>query len=373
MILLLLCILFVLPGESHAQLPTVDSLINQAIQDSVFPGAVLMIGEKAEILYARAYGHHDYSDQARPTQVSNIFDLASLTKVFATTLAIMRLYEQDMIDLQAPVTDYIPEFGQNNKGSISVWNLLVHNSGFPPGKPFYRTCDNKQQVLDSLYAMPLRYPTGTKVVYSDLGFITLGRIVEICTGRSLDQYVAEEFYQPMHMSSTTFDPPDDFWQRIVPSEPEFNYRLTQTPGTPKNKITQTMGNVAGHAGLFSNAPDLSRCVRMLMHGGQYQGKHYFKAATIDFFTTPQIEGHSRGLGWDTGQGGGKYHIGQEFSDGAFGHTGFTGTSVWIDPDKDIFVILLSNRTYQMTDRKAMYRFRPVVHNEIMRYYDRLKH
>jgi len=364
-ILSLLTLFSAIGGKNEQIFYGVDSLITAAIMDSTFPGAVLMIGGSDKILYHKAYGSHDYSNEALPTQRDDIFDLASLTKVIATTLAIMRLYEEGRITLSDPVSKYIPQFGQNGKEAITIRNLLLHNAGFLPGKPFYRTCSDKTEVLDSLYAMSLRYPTGTKTVYSDIDFIALGRLVEIVSNTPLDVYVKREFFDPLGMQVTMFNPPLILWKRIAPAEPEFNFRITNSRGLPKNKITQTMGGVAGHAGLFSNAQDLSVIARMLLNGGEYGGKRYFDESTIKLFTSPQLDTSSRGLGWDTGGGSGKCYIGNMFSEQSFGHTGFTGTSIWIDRKMNIFIIFLTNRTYQMKDRQRMYAFRPILHERII--------
>jgi len=364
-VLSIVFLLSVTCSESGQTLYEVDALITAAIKDSTFPGAVLMVGRADKTLYHKAHGAHDYTDEATKTQRNDIFDLASLTKVIATTLAIMRLYEEDRITLSDPVSEYIPQFGKNGKEAITINNLLLHDAGFPPGKPFYRTCHDKTEVLDSLYAMSLRYPPSTKIIYSDIGFIVLGRLVEIVSDITLDVYVKQEFYDPLELQVTTFNPPLELWKRITPAEPEFNYRITHSIGSPKNKITQTMGGVAGHAGLFSNAKDLSIIAKMLLNGGKYRGKRYFKESTIILFTHPNLNTSSRGLGWDTGGGSGKCYIDDLFSEQSFGHTGFTGTSIWIDREMDIFIIFLTNRTYQMKDRQRMYDFRPVLHEMII--------
>jgi CubicO group peptidase (beta-lactamase class C family) len=343
----------------------VDSIILSAIQDSVFPGAVLFIGNKHNILYKKAYGYRDYSENAWPVKTSTLFDLASLTKVIATTSAIMKLYEQQKLDLNAAVANYIPQFAQNGKADVTIRNLLLHNSGFPAGKPFYKFCKTEQEAYDSLYAMPLRYKTGTKTIYSDLGFITLGKIVETISKEPLEVFIHKNFFTPLRMKDTMFNP-HDLWIRIAPTEPEYNYRMTKKTGKPKNKITQLMGGVAGHAGLFSSAEDLSRIALLFLNKGVYNGKSYLNKSTIKLFNTRQSENSTRALGWDTGNGNPNRQISHLFSESAFGHTGFTGTSIWMDPELNLFVILLTNRTYEMTDRNEINRIRPLVHDEIIR-------
>jgi len=343
----------------------VDSIIVNAIQDSVFPGAVLFIGNKHGINYKKAYGYTDYAENSRAITTFTLFDLASLTKVIATTSAIMKLYEQQKLILNTPVSYYIPQFVQNGKADVTIRNLLLHTSGFPAGKPFYKFCKTEQEAYDSLYAMPLTYETGTKTIYSDLGFITLGKIVEVISKEPLEIFVYKNFFAPLRMRDTMFNP-SALWQRIAPTEPEYNYRLIKKPGEPKNKITQLMGGAAGHAGLFSTAEDLSKVAFLYLHNGVYEGKRYFKIATIKLFTTRQSENNTRALGWDTGNGNPDRQISHLFSKSAFGHTGFTGTSIWMDPELDLFMIFLTNRTYEMTDREKINRIRPLVHDEIIR-------
>ena len=345
----------------------VDSIIASAIQDSVFPGAVLFIGNKNGVHYKKAYGCIDYAENARAMKTITLFDLASLTKVIATTSSIMKLYEDRTIDLDSPVSHYIPQFAQNGKTKVTIRNLLVHNSGFPAGRPFYKFCQTEQEVFDSLYAMPLAYETGTKTIYSDLGFITLGKLVETISGEALETFVHKNVFKPLQMKYTMFNPPARLWQRIAPTEPEYNYRLTKKkPGKPRNRITQLMNGVAGHAGLFSTAEDLSRIAVLYLNNGVYQDKRYFKKSTIKLFTTRHSENSTRALGWDTGNGNPDRQISQHFSESAFGHTGFTGTSIWMDPELNLFVIFLTNRTYEMTDRDKINEIRPLVHDEIIR-------
>jgi len=343
----------------------VDSIIVSAIQDSIFPGAVLFIGNSHGIHSKKAFGCTDYAENAWDIKTFTLFDLASLTKVIATTSAITKLYEKRKLDLDAPVSRYISQFAQNGKAKVTIRNLLAHNSGFPPGRPFYKFCETEQEAFDSLYAMPLTYETGTQTIYSDLGFIMLGKLVETISGKSLEMFVHKNFFKPLQMKDTMFNPPALLCPRIAPTEPEYNYRLTKMPGKPRNKISQLMDGVAGHAGLFSTAEDLSKIAILYLNAGKYQGKRYFKKSTIKLFTTRHSENSTRALGWDTGNGNPDRQISHYFSKSAFGHTGFTGTSIWMDPELNLFVILLTNRTYDMIDRDKINKIRPLVHDEII--------
>ncbi len=351
---------------TNSDFASVDTIIQSAIQDSVFPGAVLFIGNDHGVHYKKAHGFTDYAENGWMLKTITLFDLASLTKVIATTSAIMKLYEKKKLDLDDSVSSYIPQFAQNGKANISIRNLLLHNSGFPAGRPFYKFCKTEQEAFDSLYAMPLAYETATKTIYSDLGFIMLGKLVETISGESLEMFVHKNFFKPLQMKDTMFNPPIHLWPRIAPTEPEFNYRLTKMSGKPRNKITRLMDDVAGHAGLFSTAENLSIIANLYLNSGKYQGKRYFKKSTIKLFTTRHSENSTRGLGWDTGNGNPDRQISHHFSESAFGHTGFTGTSIWMDPELNLFVIFLTNRTYEMTDRDKINIIRPLVHDEIIR-------
>ena len=350
--------------SAHAFVQT-DSVILRAVKDSVFPGAVLFVGNGRGIIYEKAYGHYDYSGSAKPMSINTIFDLASLTKVIATTPAAMKLYEEGKLLLDTPVAHYIPSFAQNGKAHVTIRNLLLHNSGLPPDKPLYKICKNEKEALDSLYAMPLSYKTGTKYVYSDLGMIVLGKVIEGIAGMPLDVFVRKTFYEPMGMRETMFNPPDSLWESIAPTEVEYNVRVIHKPGKVHNPITKLMNGVTGHAGLFSTAENLSKIALLLLNDGMYNGMRYFSQRTIKLFTTRQGTQSSRALGWDTKDDNDKSAVGHYFSPTAFGHTGFTGTSIWIDPVLRVFVILLTNRTYQMHDRNKILVIRPLVHDAVI--------
>jgi beta-N-acetylhexosaminidase len=341
-------------------------VIRSAVLDSVFPGAVLLVGNSRGIVYEKAYGRYDYSDSAKPTTINTVFDLASLTKVIATTPAAMKLYEERKLPLDSPVAHYIPAFAQNGKARVTIRNLLLHNSGLPAGKPLYRICKSEKEALDSLYAMPLSYETGTRTVYSDLGMIVLGKVIEGITGMPLDAFVRETFYGPLGMRETMFKPPDSLWTRIAPTEIENNSRVTHETGKVHNPITRLMNGVTGHAGLFSSAEDLSKMALMLLNGGVSNGRRYLQQRTITLFTTRQGMKSSRALGWDTRDDNDKSEAGQYFLPAAFGHTGFTGTSIWIDRGKHVFVVLLTNRTYQMRNRNKILVTRPLIHDAVCR-------
>ena len=329
-------------GITALEKTTIDSIINSAIQDSVFPGAVLCFGNSKNVSFINSYGRYDYSPMSSPVTTDCIYDLASLTKVIATTSSIMRLIEKGLLNLNDPVSDHIPDFGVKNKKQISIKNLLVHNSGLSPGRPLYSCCETKEVALDSLFNLKLQYRTGEETVYSDLGFIMLGLLVEKIAHQSLDVYVNQILNKEMQMKETIFNPDDSIWTRIIPTDPEINMRLIKNPGTVRNTITRIFNGVAGHAGLFSSARDLAIFATMYLNHGDINGKKIFSKSTIDNFSKKQLSHSTRALGWDTANGNQENKIANLFSDDAFGHTGFTGTSIWIDPTIDLYIILLKN-------------------------------
>ena len=348
------------------EISKIDSIIYKAIEDSVFPGAVLCFGSSKNTSFINAYGRYDYSHNSKPVKDDCIYDLASLTKVIATTTSIMRLIERGLLDLNDRVSDYIPAFGGKIKKTITIKNLLLHNSGLAPGRPLYSCCDTKEVAIDSLFNSKLKYKTGEKTVYSDLGFIMLGLVVEKITNQSLQKFIDQILNEEMQMRETIFNPEDLIWKRIIPTDPDINMRLIKKPGKVRNKITRSFNGVAGHAGLFSSANDLSIFAKMYLNKGAIDNKNIFSKSTVSNFTKKQSENSTRALGWDTGNGNQKNKIATLFSENAFGHTGFTGTSIWIDPVIDLYIILLTNRTYEMTDRYLIKKFRPQIHDYIIK-------
>ncbi|MFH1851208.1 MAG: serine hydrolase [Candidatus Neomarinimicrobiota bacterium] len=323
-------------------------LMEQAVADSAWPGGVLLALQGDRVVAEIAAGYHTY-DQTAPTHMDDIFDLASVTKVVSTTSAAMKLYETGKLDLDGRVVRYLPEFkgskliGRCRKSRVTVRHLLTHTAGLPPFRLFYKidgsVADRVAAVLDT----PLERKPGREMVYSDIGMITMGKIVERLSGRSLDQFVATEIFGPLGMTNTGYLPARTELFRIVPTEIDPDGKLVH--GYVHDENAHSLGGVAGHAGLFATAGDLGRFSRMLLHRGELDGVRIFQPETVDLFTRRAgvIAGDSRCLGWDSPSGlasGGVY-----VSDDSFGHTGFTGTSLWIDPVNGIAVILLTNAVH----------------------------
>ena len=335
-------------GFDPAVLARADSLIEAAIADHVFPGAVLSIGLGGQVVHERAYGHHTYEARV-PVTTESVFDLASLTKVAATTLAAMKLYDEGRLGLDVPVARYVPAFAQGGKASVTVRHLLSHSAGLPASVPYHTMGLTADEARAHLYADSLRYAPGTATLYSDLGMIVLGEVIEAITGQPLDAYLRETFYGPLGMADTGFRAVGTVDPRALPTEIDETFRGRTIQGEVHDEKAALLGGVAGHAGLFSTAPDLARLAFLLTGGGKAYGRRFFAPETVETFTRrarpegeypaalgwlahrPPVEGYSSG--------------GQQMGPRAFGHTGFTGTSLWIDPDTKLWVILLTNRTY----------------------------
>ncbi|GBD01837.1 Beta-hexosaminidase [bacterium HR18] len=325
----------------------IDSLLEAAIRQKAFPGAAVAIGRGEAIVWLKGYGHYTYSSDQRVTPES-VFDLASLTKVVVTTTAAMQLYEAGKLDLEAPVARYLPEFAQNGKDQVTIRQLLSHTSGLAPYRPFHRMgLTTAEAVRQAILADTLVYAPGTEARYSDLGMIVLGWVIERITGQPLDAYAQAHIFQPLGMRHTRFRPVGWSDSTVVPTEVDtiFRHRLLQ--GEVHDETAWILGGVAGHAGVFSTAADLARFAYMLVNEGRIGGRQFLKPETIRLFTTPvdPPRAGTRALGWDTKSPQGYTSAGRFFSLRSFGHTGFTGTSLWIDPEQQLFVILLTNRVY----------------------------
>ena len=354
-------------GFDRTRLREVDQVIESAIKDTASPGAALVVVKDGVIAYTKAYGSYDYGVYSKRVDLQTMFDLASVTKVISTTSAVMRLVDEGKIKLDDPVMKYLPRFGQNGKEKITVYNLMVHNSGLPAWRKFYEFCSTPQCVVDSVFASPLVYKTGDSTLYSDLGLITTGKIIEKVSGTTLDGFADSVFFKPLGMNSTMYNPPQRLWNRIMPTEVDTFWRKTgqAVVGTVHDENAMVLGGVSGHAGLFSTAPDLAVFMQMLLNGGMYGGKHYLKEETIRQFTTRQSAQSTRGIGWDT-KDPARSWAGKLLSDKTFLHTGFTGTSVVADPERKLIVIFLTNRVHPTRYSTKIAAIRPNVHDAVVR-------
>jgi len=343
----------------------IDKIIQSAITDNAFPGAVVLVSKEGKIIYEKAFGHLTYEDSSAVVTTNTIYDIASLTKVIVTSTAAMICYDRNLFDLDNPVSNYIPDFALNGKENVTIKNLLLHNSGLPSFKPFYKKYSSPDKVINDIYSTVLQYQPGTKTIYSDLGIITLAKVIEKVTGKGLDDFSQEEIFKPLVMNSTLFNPADSLKYKIAPTEYDDYWRNKLVWGEVHDETAFMLNGVAGHAGLFSTASDISHLLLMLLNEGNYNSKRIIKEKTIQLFTKRYSQQSTRALGWDTKSNTGS-SAGDLFDSTSFGHLGFTGTSVWIDPTKDLFVVFLTNRVNPTRENIKLYKVRPALHNAIIK-------
>lgn len=341
---------------------TVSAILSAGVRDSAFPGAVAVIGTRAGVLVERAAGRLDWTPSPAPDGTT-LWDLASLTKVVALTTAVMQLTERGLIDLDGPVTRYLPAFAGQGKERVTIRHLLTHSSGLPAWRPLYQEAPSADSALALVFATPLDTTPGARMVYSDLGAILLGEVVEQVTGQPFDRYVESQILAPLGMRETMFRPPPELHARVAPTEVD-PWRGRHVRAEVHDENAYRLGGVSSHAGLFSTAKDLARFARMLLNGGTLDGARIVSPATIAEFTRVQNPAVShRALGWETPNG--TNSAGRRLSARAFGHTGFTGTSLWIDPENDVFIMLLSNRVNPTRERRGIFAVRVALADAVM--------
>jgi CubicO group peptidase (beta-lactamase class C family) len=325
---------------SAERLEAVNRVVERGIAAGGYPGAAVIVGRKGKAVLQQGFGRLSWdesSSEVSPT--STIYDLASLTKVVGTTTAIMVLFDQGRVSLDAPVSRYLPEFSGGEKDLVTIRELLTHRSGLPAGRDIYRLTKDPAEARRLVLSTPLIAHPGAQYEYSDLGADVLGMVVERVSAQPLDEFLADYVFHPLGMYQTGFRPADSLDSRIAPTGSSATGRAER--GQVNDENAYALGGVAGHAGLFSTAADLSVFAQMMLDGGVYNGVRIIADSTVQLFTTRAV-GH-RALGWDTPSG--SFGSGDYLSEHSFGHTGFTGTSMWIDPDRHMFVILLTNRVF----------------------------
>ncbi len=353
-----------------ARLKPAYDVMESAVADGAFPGGVLAVGYRGE-LAIRAFGKQTYEAGAPAIRTDTIYDIASLSKSVVTTTLIAHVAEVGgggRVDLDAPIERYLPEWasGPNPewRRKVTVSHLLTHTSGLPAHVDYYKTCKSEAEVVAKIMAEPLAAAPGEKEVYSDLGYILLGAIIERVTGRTLDSLAQEQIFAPLGMKDTMYNPTKGLLPRIAPTEKDGDYRKRLVHGVVHDENAFAIGGVAGHAGVFSTAENLAAFCQMLLNGGIYAHHRTLRRATIAEFTAPQaLSGGTRTFGWAVPTEGSS--SGHYFSKSSFGHTGFTGTSIWVDPEKELFVILLTNRVYPTRENHKIQQVRPAVHDTIM--------
>ena len=344
-ILLLVALLFSTAAFSQApldsRLAALDSIVSEAISQQQIPGAVLLIGHDGQVVYRKAYGSRALEPRRESMTVDTVFDCASLTKVIVTTTAIMELWEQGKFRMSDPVAKYLPEFAQNGKQDITIRQLLIHYSGLAPDLDLTKPWEGKETAYRMAFEASPEHSPGAAFVYSDINFVVLGALVERLSGESLDEYAAKHIFGPLGMKETRFVPPHSWEPRIAPTEEDENHRLLR--GVVHDPAARRMGGVAGHAGVFSTADDLAIFAQALLDGG----RGVLTPATVAKMTAPQqpVNGTAvRGFGWDIDSPL-STNRGELLPVGSYGHTGFTGTSLWIDPTTKTYIVLLTNAVH----------------------------
>ncbi len=361
-------------GIHPEDLAAVDSIVKIGLDKKAYPGCQVLIAKNGNVLYRKSFGNTDYINN-QPVKDDDLYDLASVTKVAATTLAVMKLYDEGKVKLDEPLSKTLKYLENSNKKKITIREVMTHEAGLVPWIPFYlktlkdgypdsslyRTTvsdrfpyrvaqgmylrkDYRQIILDSIINSPLSAKKEYR--YSDLGYILLQQFVEQVTGKSLDEYMKEQFYKPLGLYTLTYNPLDKFaLNRIIPTENDILFRHQLVQGDVHDQAAALLGGVAGHAGLFGTSNDMAVILQMLLQGGSYGGRQYLKPQTVELFTKRQFKGNRRGLGFDKPQltPSEPGPACEEASANSFGHTGFTGTYIWADPDNDLLIVFLSNR------------------------------
>ncbi|HEY4133287.1 MAG TPA: serine hydrolase, partial [Gemmatimonadaceae bacterium] len=329
-------------GMSSERLAKIDHVVERGISAGGYPGASVVVGRRGAAVVEKGFGRLSWEKTSGSVDAERtIYDLASLTKVVGTTTALMVLYDEGKIHLDDPVSIYVPAFSGGAKDQVTLRMLLEHRSGLPAGRDLWRIASNPADARAAVIATPLVCEPNKCYEYSDLGADMLGFVVEAASGEPMDQFLQERVFGPLGMTDTGFRPADSVRARVAPTEvaPPRGYPLK---GEVHDENAYALGGVAGHAGLFSTAADLSVFAQMMLNGGEYNGTRIVADSTIALFT--KRAAGTRALGWDTCGGSGS--CGKYLGEDAFGHTGFTGTSLWVDPDRDMFVVLLTNRVHE---------------------------
>ena len=337
----------------------VDAIVRRGIQQGIYPGAVVVIGRRDSVLYARGYGHFTWSPRSPvPSPDSTLWDIASITKVMGTTSAAMRLVDRNLLRLDAPVGQYLPRFAGGRRDRVTVRMLLDHTSGLRAYVPFFKQTKSRDAAISLLYSEQLVREPGEKAVYSDLNAILLGLLLETVSGMPLERVVAREVFQPLELEGTAYHLSATARRRAVPTA---LWRGQPVQGQVNDPNAALLGGAAGHAGIFSTGMDLARYAQVWLRNGVGPRGPWVSPATIRRFLTRGANSGPRLLGWDTPEQDAKVPslFGTLISDAAYGHTGFTGTEVWIDPAHDLFLVFLTNGTFNPRGSNAHHGLRIV--------------
>ena len=341
-----------------------EAVLMRHVEARTTPAAAAAVVRSDEVVWTCAAGRHTYDEEALPTEVDDLFDLASLTKVVATATLCAMLVDEGTLDLDQPVVRTIPEFTGSGKEAVTARHLLSHSGGLPAHVHLYDALKNRGEIVEAAIGLGLEYVPGSASVYSDMGYIVLGELIERSCEATLDALFRERVSGPFDLPATLYNP-DASKDRIVPTEVDRAIRGCLVHGEVHDENAWAMGGVAPHAGLFSTVEDLGKFIRMWLRKGELDGKRALSEVAVDRFATcdRRVEDSTWALGWDTVSPGGSTS-GQYFSPRSYGILGFTGTSLWVDPERDLGVVLLTNRVHPTRDGEGIMRLRPEFHDAV---------
>jgi len=349
-------------GVCSNRLLYAEQIISDGLKENSYPGAVVVAGRHGKIFFSKAYGNKVITPEIVPTEIDTIYDLASLTKIFTAT-AVMLLVERGQLLLSDKVTSFYPRFARYGKADITIEQLLLHTSGLPAWLALYKTVDNKEAALNEIFYLKPEAKPGEAYIYSDLGYMLLGFIVEKITQTTIDDFIKKEILTPLKMNDSMYNPPSEFRERCAATEYDNHYRKRLIWGEAHDENAFAIGGASGHAGLFSTASDLARFCQMFLNLGELDGVRILSPLTVLLMTQNHLSyflGVKRGYGWYISTS----LRGDIFPLGSYGHTGFTGTSIWIDPFSDSFSIILTNRVHPSRDNNALTTIRAKFHNPL---------
>ncbi len=348
------------------------AVIESSIRNGAFPSATILVWKDGNVLLHESFGRLTYEQTARQTDTLTLYDLASLTKPLAVTLSLMKFHSEGKIRLTDSLKTFLPQTANGGKEHLTIRDLLLHQSGLIAFRRYYDCCSTETQVLSRIYNDTLIRRIGETTIYSDLNFVLLGKVVEAISGKRLDEHFVETFARPLGLKHVMFSPPDSLSYRIAPTEVDTHWKFSFPRPKVHDPTAAMLRGVSGNAGLFGNASDILRLVLPLLNGGKVDSLHFFTPETIALFTTRDPKHKLRALGWDMRTNSEKTSTGKYFSMSTFGHTGFTGTSLWIDPSRNLCVIFLTNRVYPTASNRQILSVRRALHEAIIEDLERRK-
>lgn len=341
------------------------AVVEASIRNGAFPSATLLIWKDGKVFLHESFGRLTYASSSRNTDTLTLYDLASLTKPLAVTLSLMKFHSEGKIRLNDSLKQFLPQTANGGKENLTLKDLLLHQSGLIAFRRYYDCCSTETQVLSRIYNDTLIRRIGDTTIYSDLNFVLLGKVVEAISGKRLNEHFAETFAQPLGLTNLMFNPPDSLSYRIAPTEVDTHWKFSFPRPRVHDPTAAMLGGISGNAGLFGNAGDILHLVLPLLNGGKLDSLHFFTPETIARFTTRDSKHKMRALGWDMRTNSEKTSTGKYFSMNTFGHTGFTGTSLWIDPSRKLCVIFLTNRVYPTSSNRQILSVRRALHDAII--------